>query len=121
MGDCFGTGYLLLNLAITDDATFGMVLDVGNGLADDPIAKFASAAQGEAVDGPITYATGPLTLSVIPEPGSLLTLIAGTLVYCRRLYAVGPKRQPCNLPPSRATSVETPDTAAYLSAVVRVP
>ena len=76
----------LLNLANTHDTNFGAVIDSGFGGLGDPITKWASAAEGVGVDGPITYETGPLTLIVIPEPATLILLCFGGLaaLRCRR-------------------------------------
>ncbi|MCH8242539.1 MAG: hypothetical protein IH897_08015, partial [Planctomycetes bacterium] len=68
----------VLNLANTNDSNFGMVLDFGFGGLDDPVTKWASAAQGQGVDDIITYANGPLTLIVVPEPATLVYLGVAT-------------------------------------------
>lgn len=73
----------LLNLANTHDTNFGAVIDFGFGGLGDPITKWASAAEGVGVDGPITYETGPLTLIVIPEPATLILLGLGGLAVLR--------------------------------------
>ena len=77
----------VLNLANTDDSNFGMVIDFGFGTNPDtdPVVKWASAAQGDGVDAPITYGPGgPLTLTVIPEPATLILLGLGGLAALRR-------------------------------------
>ena len=83
----------LLNLANTDDSNFGMVLEFGFGGFDDPVTKWASAADGQFVDDVITYANGPLMLTVIPEPATLLFLApAAALLAIRRSARVGAAR-----------------------------
>ncbi|MCH7995210.1 MAG: hypothetical protein IIB57_12315, partial [Planctomycetes bacterium] len=62
--DCGDYTLDVLNLPNTDDSNAGMVLDFGFGSESDPIMKWASALLGQGVDDVITYANGPLTLSV---------------------------------------------------------
>jgi len=66
----------VLNLANTDNSNFGMVLHFGFGTdpITDPLQKWASAAEADGVDDVITYANGPLTLIVMPEPTTLVFL-----------------------------------------------
>ena len=67
----------VLNLGNTDDSNGGMVLDFGFGFEDDPVTKWASAAQSPIVDDAITYAHGPLRL-IVPEPTTLVILGVAT-------------------------------------------
>ncbi|MCH9033740.1 MAG: hypothetical protein IID42_04470 [Planctomycetes bacterium] len=66
--DCGDYTLDVLNLPNTDDSNAGMVLDFGFGSESDPIMKWASALLGQGVDDVITYANGPLTLSVVGCP-----------------------------------------------------
>ena len=80
----------LLNLANTDNSSFGMALDFGFGTEGDPVTKWASAAQGDGVDDVIVYdptrghLDNGLTLTVIPEPATLILLGLGGLAALRR-------------------------------------
>ena len=63
-----------LNLSNTHGADSCTAIDFGFGGLGDPITKWASVADGQDVDDVITYANGPLTLIVIPEPTTLVFL-----------------------------------------------
>ena len=81
----------VLNLSNTDDTNFGMVLNFGFGGAGDPVKLWASAAQADNADDSIIYnpardhlSGGGLTLTVIPEPATLILLGLGGLAALRR-------------------------------------
>lgn len=72
----------------TPSVNNGMVFDFGfGGGPEDPVTKWASAPQDGRGGNPdllISYARGPLSLTVIPEPATLVLLGLGGIAVLRR-------------------------------------
>ena len=74
----------LLNLA-NEDTNFGAMIQFGFGNGDqDTFTTWTSASPGDRGDHSITYDSGPLTLTVVPEPATLILLGLGGLAVLRR-------------------------------------
>lgn len=74
----------LLNLA-NKDTNFGAMIQFGFGNGDqDTFTTWTSASLGNRADDSITYDSGPLTLTVVPEPATLILLGLGGLTVLHR-------------------------------------